>query len=141
MKIFTHNLLTCKKIDCGLKTYPLQIIPNKVITKPHELDTNEMKRFIQKLDWNGIIQACNDLNSPLPFNYETLTDEQKNSDEFFKFMNHLLFETLIEEGAFKCKGCDKVYPITNGILNINLEDDELERKPKRKKKDTEEMEE
>lgn len=125
MKIFTHNLLMCNKKGCTLNNYPLKIKSTNTIIVPHEYNHDEVKAFLKKVDWKGLESACKDVNITLNFNYENLTEEQKNSDEFLKFMNNVLFETVIQDGTLYCEGCKREYKITNGISYLNLNDDEL----------------
>ena len=125
MKLFTHNLLMCNKKGCSINNYPLKIIPTKIINVPHEYTTDSLIRFIQKIDFNGLKSACNDLNIQLKCDFEQLTDEQKKSKEFLDYMNNLLYEIIIQDGIVKCNNCGREYQIENGITNLILNDDEI----------------
>lgn len=124
MKLFTHNLLMCNKKGCSINNYPLKIIPTKIINVPHEYNKDSLIRFIQKIDFNGLKSACNDLNIQLKCDFEQLTDEQKKSKEFLDYMNNLLYEIIIQDGIIKCNNCGREYKIENGITNLMLNEDE-----------------
>ena len=61
MKLLTHNILMCNKKGCSINNYPLKISANKIINKKHIFDEDSLKRFIKKIDFNGLKSACNDL--------------------------------------------------------------------------------
>ena len=125
MKLFTHNILMCNKKGCTINNYPLKIIATKIINVPHEYNKDSLIRFIQKIDFNGLKSACNDLNIQLKCDFEQLTDEQKKSKEFLDYMNNLLYEIIIQDGIIKCNNCGREYQIENGITNLILNDDEI----------------
>ena len=125
MKLFTHNLLLCNKKGCTVNDYPLKIIPKRIITKENLLDTDNIERFLRKVDWKGLESACNDIGQPLKVKYDELTAEQKKSKEFYEYINTVLFETVIFEGTLKCPHCEREYPIENGVYNIMMKDDEI----------------
>ena len=125
MKLFTHNILMCNKKGCTINNYPLKIIATKIINIPHEYNEETLIRFLQKIDWNGLKNACNDLNIQLKFEPENLTEEQKKSKEFLDYLNNLLYEIVIQDGILKCNNCGKEYKIENGITNLILNDDEI----------------
>lgn len=124
MKLLTHNLLMCNKKGCTINNYPLTIQASKVIAKPNKYDEELLRRFLKKIDLNGLNSACKDINI-LKVDMLTLTEEQKNSKEFLEYLNTVLFETLIEEGSLKCNHCEREYPIKQGIPDMVLRDDEL----------------
>ena len=115
----------CNKKGCSINNYPLKIIPTKIINVPHEYNKDSLIRFIQKIDFNGLKNACNDLNIQLKCDFEQLTDEQKKSKEFLDYMNNLLYEIIIQDGIIKCNNCGREYQIENGITNLILNDDEI----------------
>jgi multifunctional methyltransferase subunit TRM112 len=125
MKLLTHNILMCNKKGCSINNYPLKINANKIITKEHIFDEDSLKRFVKKIDFKGLKSACNDLNINLQYDFESLTEEQKNNSEFLKYMNNILFEIIIEDGILKCNNCGREYKIENGITNLMLNDDEI----------------
>jgi multifunctional methyltransferase subunit TRM112 len=56
---------------------------------------------------------------------EALTDDLKQSDDFLRRLHRLLFEFEVIEGKLTCPQCTRVYPITNGIVNIKMFDQEV----------------
>ena len=53
-----------------------------------------------------------------------LTDEMKANEDFLKRLHRMLFEFEVIEGKLSCPVCTRIYPITNGIPNIMLFDEE-----------------
>jgi multifunctional methyltransferase subunit TRM112 len=124
MKLLTHNILMCNNKDCSINNYPLKIIANKIINKKHEFDEDSIKRFIKKIDFKGLKSACDDLNINLKYDFDSLSEEQKNSSEFLQYMNNILFELIIEDGKLICNNCRREYKIENGITNFMINDEQ-----------------
>lgn len=55
---------------------------------------------------------------------ETLTDELLQNDDFLRRLHRLLVEFEVVEGKMTCPECTRVYPISNGIVNIKMFDAE-----------------
>ncbi|CAG7850711.1 SubName: Full=Related to TRM112-subunit of an adoMet-dependent tRNA methyltransferase (MTase) complex {ECO:0000313/EMBL:CCA74735.1} [Serendipita indica DSM 11827] len=65
----------------------------------------------------------------LQLNDQSLPDTppapEQMDTEFLKALHHVLLEIHVEEGAMVCANCGHVYPISNGIPNMLLQEHEL----------------
>ena len=79
----------CNKKGCSINNYPLKIIATKILNVSHEYNEEALIRFLQKIDWNGLKSACNDLNIEIKWEPENITEEQKKSKEYLDNINNL----------------------------------------------------
>lgn len=56
---------------------------------------------------------------------ESVTEDLKQNEEFLRRLHRMLFEFEVVEGKLTCPECSRVYPISNGIVNITMFDGEL----------------
>ncbi|RVE67359.1 hypothetical protein OJAV_G00102240 [Oryzias javanicus] len=122
MKLLTHNMLTShvKGVTNG---YPLLIKATEV--KVNQLDFNPqfVSRMIPKLEWGALVQAAEDLGYRQDLPGELVVDYQQN-EEFLKKVHRVLLEVEVMEGFLKCPESGREFPITKGIPNMLLNDDE-----------------
>uniref|UniRef100_A0A7N8WPS3 Multifunctional methyltransferase subunit TRM112-like protein n=1 Tax=Mastacembelus armatus TaxID=205130 RepID=A0A7N8WPS3_9TELE len=116
MKLLTHNMLTShvKGVTNG---YPLLIKATEV--KVNEVDFNPqfVSRMIPKLEWSTLVQASDSWCELIP-------DYDKN-EEFLKKVHRVLLEVEVIEGCLKCPESGREFPISRGIPNMLLNEDEV----------------
>jgi len=59
------------------------------------------------------------------FDFQKLTNDELNTKENLEYLNHILFEVVVQEGALVCNNCGREYMIKDGIPNLVLNDDEI----------------
>lgn len=59
------------------------------------------------------------------FDFHSVSYEELTTEQNLSYLNHVLFEIGIEEGALTCNNCNRKYPITGGVANLVLNDDEI----------------
>ncbi|XP_037559090.1 multifunctional methyltransferase subunit TRM112-like protein [Dermacentor silvarum] len=124
MKLLTHNMMTSKCIK-GVNTgFPLGIVASE--TKVISVDFNPefVCRMIPKLDWDALYQAAESIGcaSELP---KTLVPDYEHNEEFLKQVHHTLFEVEVVAGELVCPETGRKFPITDGIPNMLLNEDEV----------------
>ena len=126
MKAITHNVLMCNTKKCSGtdKNYPLKVKATDVQNREVEFDLERTKKLFNKQDKKGLNQYCKDLNIS-KYDFTTVDDATKNQKEFWEHVNHILNETIVNEGVLICPNCNREYPIKNGIINMVLQDDEM----------------
>ena len=123
MKLFTHNILLCNNKSCNINNYPLRIIPQKVDFLSVEYNPELIKKFIRKIDFNGLIQGAKDLNTNnIKYDYSSLKEEDLEKEEVLKNLHNVLFETVLIDGSLQCSNCGTKYPVNNGIADMVLSD-------------------
>ncbi|XP_045464530.1 multifunctional methyltransferase subunit TRM112-like protein [Harmonia axyridis] len=124
MKLLVHNILTSKCLK-GVKVgYPLAIKAEEVTTSVVDFNTEFIQRIIPKLEWNVLKEACDNVmeNGYLP---NELTENYSNDEELLKKIHHVLMEIEIIKGNLVCPETGRSFPITNGIPNMLLNEDEV----------------
>ncbi|XP_037117037.1 multifunctional methyltransferase subunit TRM112-like protein [Syngnathus acus] len=123
MKLLTHNMLTShvKGVTNG---YPLLIKPTEV--KVNEVDFNAqfVSRMIPKLVWSALLQAAEELGQRQDLPGELVADYEHN-EEFLKKVHRVLLEVEVMEGCLQCPESGRQFPITKGIPNMLLNEDEV----------------
>ena len=126
MKAVTHNVLMCNNKKCSGtdKNYPFIIKASNIINKNVEFEIEKVQKKFNRQDKRALNQFCKGLNL-YKYDLTNVDDNLNNNFEFWNYIHHILNETLVNEGILICPNCGKEYPIKNGIINLNLSDDEL----------------
>ena len=126
MKAITHNILMChtKKCAGSDNNYPLIIKPSNIKETQVEFDEEFTKKWFDRQDKRGLNQFCKDLGI-VKFDLTNIDDKLKQDNQFLNYIHHVLNEIIVEEGTLVCPNCGREYPINKGIINYNLNDDEL----------------
>ncbi|CAN8020127.1 hypothetical protein HPB47_008295 [Ixodes persulcatus] len=124
MKLLTHNMMTSKCIKGVNVGFPLGIVAQE--TKEVSVDFNPefVSRMIPKLDWDALYQAAESLGcaADLP---KSLAPNYEHDQDFLKQAHHALFEVEVISGELVCPETGRKFPITNGIPNMLLNEDEV----------------
>ncbi|XP_059094428.1 multifunctional methyltransferase subunit TRM112-like protein [Tigriopus californicus] len=124
MKLITHNMLSSQGIK-GVKVgFPLVIQAKDVKVSEVEFNPDFIARIIPKLDWPEVCRAAQELNQlgDLP---SKLVDDYENNHEFLKLAHHVLLEVEVINGDLVCPETGRKFPITDGIPNMLLNEDEV----------------
>ncbi len=123
MKLLTHNMLQChiKGVTNG---YPFKIEAEKVEIREIDYDPDFLRHIFPRIQWNALREGANALGvDPLP---EIVTAEMLEGDEdFLKAFHHALLEVHLEEGALICPETGRRFPVSQGIPNLLLQEDEV----------------
>ncbi|XP_003738375.1 multifunctional methyltransferase subunit TRM112-like protein [Galendromus occidentalis] len=123
MKLLTHNMLTSKAIK-GVQTgFPLNIVVKKTKTVETEFSSEFIQRMLPKLDWPAFLKAAQTLGvgSQLPDSPPTETTDET----VLRSIHHALVEVEVIEGELICPETERKFPISNGIPNMLLNEDEI----------------
>ena len=87
-------------------------------------DEELTKIWFDRQDKRGLNQFCKDLGI-VKFDLTNIDEKLKEDNQFLSYIHHILNEIRIEEGALICPNCGREYLINKGIINYNLNDDEI----------------
>ncbi|ALC44184.1 CG12975 [Drosophila busckii] len=124
MKLSTYNFLTSMAIK-GVKVgYPLKLRITKKDLVESEFNPTFIERLLPKLDWSAVHAAAQqaELADDIP------AEQPENIAEnelLMQKLHHLLFEIDVLEGEMECPETGRVFPITDGIPNMLLNEDEV----------------
>ncbi|XP_037080278.1 multifunctional methyltransferase subunit TRM112-like protein [Pollicipes pollicipes] len=127
MKLLTHNMLTSKCLKNVVSGYPLQIsINSPEDVKVQEVDFNPefIARIIPKVDWDVLCKTAEEVGhkGDLP---ATLDQDYETNEEFLKMAHHVLLEVEVMSGELVCPETGRRFPVTDGIPNMLLNEDEV----------------
>ena len=128
MRLFTHNILQCHVKGCTSNNYPLTLRNIKYNPVPEiqpEKATALISRLLPKLDYPTVklsLLQCGIDSEGLP---SELPENAADDEAFLSNLGRHLMGFDIESGEMVCEGCGHVYPITDGIPNMLLNENEI----------------
>eukprot|EP01138_Halocafeteria_seosinensis_P005168 gb/GECG01005284.1/.p1 GENE.gb/GECG01005284.1/~~gb/GECG01005284.1/.p1 ORF type:complete len:135 (+),score=21.02 gb/GECG01005284.1/:1-405(+) len=134
MRLMTHNMLYCNVKACvetanleaeRPRNFPLKInpVPGGIKHIKQEFNEEFIKGLFHKLDWEALKQTASELEiAQLP---ESPPENYAEDTAFLRSVHELIMEIHIMEGALECRHCGRTYPITKGIPNMLLDEDEV----------------
>ena len=132
MRLLTHNTMRNNSHEAKGKGFPLKITavdvnvvdnPDAAATGAKEIDF--VKRMLPILEWPALVQAAAEMGiSTLP---PTLTTDLAESEAFLQALYHILMNVHLMKGMLTCPVTGREFPVTDGIPNMMLEEEECER--------------
>ncbi|XP_041800416.1 multifunctional methyltransferase subunit TRM112-like protein [Chelmon rostratus] len=123
MKLLTHNMLT-SHVKGVTKGYPLLIKATEVKMNEVEFNPQFVSRMIPKLEWSVLVKAAEELGQRQDLPGELVADYEKDT-EFLKKVHKVLLEVEVIEGCLQCPESGREFPISRGIPNMLLNEDEV----------------
>ncbi|XP_020391861.2 multifunctional methyltransferase subunit TRM112-like protein [Rhincodon typus] len=123
MKLLTHNLLS-SHVRGVTRGFPLLLRATEVKINTVDFNQEFISRMIPKMEWAALVDAAesighgNDLPKELP-------QELQSNEEFLQKVHHVLLEVEVVEGVLKCPESGREFPISKGIPNMLLNEDEV----------------
>ena len=88
-----------------------------------EFNAEHIKSMLSRIEYEALLTTANSLGlSSLPpaFNISDLDDEM-----FLRAVHEVIMDFHVEEGELICPKCERKFPISMGIPNMLLHDDEV----------------
>ncbi len=131
MRLLTHNSLRNNSAEADGKGFPLKITAVEVrVDDSSEVGTDPgreasfVKGILGMLDWQTLVQAASQMGlNTLP---PTLTEELANDDAFLRALYHVLMNVHLVRGMLTCPDTGREFPVTDGIVDFTMEEDECE---------------
>ncbi|XP_008325086.1 multifunctional methyltransferase subunit TRM112-like protein [Cynoglossus semilaevis] len=123
MKLLTHNMLT-SHVKGVTKGYPLLIKAIEVKVNEVEFNPTFVSRMIPKLEWSALVQAAEELGHRQDLPSELVADYENNED-FLKKVHRAMLEVEVIEGCLQCPESGREFPISKGIPNMLLNEEEV----------------
>eukprot|EP00591_Stephanopyxis_turris_P001325 CAMPEP_0195527604 /NCGR_PEP_ID=MMETSP0794_2-20130614/29408_1 /TAXON_ID=515487 /ORGANISM="Stephanopyxis turris, Strain CCMP 815" /LENGTH=125 /DNA_ID=CAMNT_0040658561 /DNA_START=165 /DNA_END=542 /DNA_ORIENTATION=+ len=112
------------------KGFPLKITATEIRVdegageEDKEREISFVKGILGMLEWNALVQAASSMGlTTLP---AALTEELAADPEFLRALYHVLMNVHLVQGILTCPDTAKEFPVSNGIVNFMLEEDECE---------------
>ena len=122
MRLLTHNMLSSniKGVSNG---FPLRIEVGKVVEKQVDFNADFLRNMFPKIEWKAFVDAAKTVGyAELP---EEVDSSALESEEFLNKFHHALLELHLEEGALVCPETGRRFPVSKGIPNMLLHEDEV----------------
>ncbi|CAH9072425.1 unnamed protein product [Cuscuta europaea] len=124
MRLLTHNMLSCN-IKGVTNGFPLLIEVQKAAEKTVEFNADFIRNHFSKLEWKALVEAARTMGyAELPEDAEAAAS-MLDSKEFLQKIHHALLEIHLEEGALVCPQTGRKFPVSKGIPNMLLHEDEV----------------
>ncbi|XP_061225443.1 multifunctional methyltransferase subunit TRM112-like protein [Neopsephotus bourkii] len=124
MKLLTHNLL-CSNVR-GLRPgggFPLRIQASDVCVRPVPFNAAFVARLVPRLRWGALLEAAESLGHPSNLPPEP-TPDYEGDEAFLRRVHHVLLEVEVLEGFLQCPDSGRQFPISRGIPNMLLREEE-----------------
>lgn len=140
MRLLTHNYLqsNVKGTDKG---YPLNIEPSKIEYEESPMDTEFVRALLPKINYKALLYAIQQISPlcatekidipELPDSIEVSSGEDGTlgtaciDETLLRKIHTMLFDVHVVEGHLVCPGTGRRFPITMGIPNMILHEDEI----------------
>uniref|UniRef100_A0A452T5H1 Multifunctional methyltransferase subunit TRM112-like protein n=1 Tax=Ursus maritimus TaxID=29073 RepID=A0A452T5H1_URSMA len=121
MKLLTHNLLSSHVRGVGPRGFPLRLQATEVRINPVEFNPDFVARMIPKVEWAALLEALHLVEVP-----KGPIEGYEHDEKFLRQMHHVLLEVDVLEGTLQCPESGRLFPISRGIPNMLLSDEETE---------------
>ncbi|KAF3773173.1 Multifunctional methyltransferase subunit TRM112-like protein [Nymphaea thermarum] len=122
MRLLTHNMLSCN-IKGVVNGFPLQLEVERCTVKEVAFNPDFLRNIFPKIEWKALHDAASQMGvTELP---ERADPSMLDSDDFLRKFHHALLELHLEEGALVCPETGRRFPVTKGIPNMLLHEDEV----------------
>ena len=122
MRLLTHNMLS-SNIKGVKNGFPLAIEAEKVVEKEVDLNADFLRNMFAKIDWPALVAAARALGyAELP---DAADPSMLDSHDFLGRFHHALLQLHLEEGALVCPETGRRFPVSKGIPNMLLHEDEV----------------
>jgi multifunctional methyltransferase subunit TRM112 len=130
MRLLTHNTLRNNTETAKDDGFPLKITATEIRVDEPSTDSDPAtqilfcKGVLSMLEWPALVAAASDMGlSTLP---PVLTQELAENDDFLVALYHILTNVHLINGMLTCPRTGREFPVTNGIPNMMLEEEECE---------------
>ena len=111
----------------GHRQYPLKITAVEVrVDDSSEVGTEVsfVKGILGMLDWQILVHAAAEMGlNTLP---PSLTEDLAKDDAFCRALYHVLMNVHLVKGMLTCPDTGREFPVTDGIVDFTMEEDECE---------------
>jgi len=109
------------------KGYPLIIEAETIRVEQSTVDRDVLDRFLQKIDYPALVQACQQLSPHVEGGLPDLPKElpEALNDSLAADLYHVLFDIHLMQGNLVCPDTGRKFPVKDGIPNMILHEDEL----------------
>lgn len=136
MRLLTHNVMRNNTAAASQSASPLRITATQVrVDDPpaaagpgaddaRRREIDFARHTLPILDWEALLQGAQALGlQSLP---PRVTPELAQDEDFLRALYHVLMNVRLVNGMLTCSETGREFPVTDGIVNMMLEETECE---------------
>jgi len=123
MRLLTHNMMK-SHVKGVTQGYPLLIRATEVKTSEIDFNSEFITSMVSRIDYTALKKAVEMLEMPNLLPAE-VCDDYANNEEFLKKLHHVIMEIDVIDGELECPQSGRKFPISRGIPNMLLNEDEV----------------
>merc|ERR1719354_386954 len=104
--------------------YPLLIRATEVKTSEIDFNSEFITSMVSRIDYTALKKAVEMLEMPNLLPAE-VCDDYANNEKFLKKLHHVIMEIDVIDGELECPQSGRKFPISRGIPNMLLNEDEV----------------
>lgn len=122
MRLLTHNLMMCNRKQCS-GGFPFKVVARETKMTESEFYPDMVRSMLGRIEYDALVATANSLGmSSLPPAY---TQSDLEDEMFLRAVHDVIMDFHVEEGDLVCPLCERKFPISMGIPNMLLHDDEV----------------
>ena len=132
MRLLTHNMLHSAHKHGVAKGYPLKLVVEKTEEVNQEINKEFLKHRLPLINLDAFSTGCTAIGVNLIEIIGDFTKSNVNWNDIFEnetklnALHHALIEVRVIEGYLECPESGRKFPISDGIPNMLLMEDEIE---------------
>ena len=122
MRLLTHNLVMCNRKQCS-GGFPLKVVARETKLGESEFNADHIRSMLTRIEYEALVATAVSVGmANLPPSY---TSSDLDDDMFLRAVHDVIMDFHVEEGELVCPKCERKFPISMGIPNMLLHDDEV----------------
>ncbi len=112
----------CNRKQCS-GGFPLKIDAKETKLTESDFNAGQIRSMLARIEYEALVEAASSVGMamlPPTYSQSDLEDEM-----FLKAVHDVIMDFHIEEGELVCPKCERKFPVSMGIPNMLLHDDEV----------------
>jgi multifunctional methyltransferase subunit TRM112 len=114
--------MMCNRKQCS-GGFPLNIIARETKVSESEFKPEQIRSMLARIEYDALVSAATSVGlASLPPSY---TKSDLEDEMFLRAVHDVIMDFHVDEGELVCPKCERKFPISMGIPNMLLHDDEV----------------
>lgn len=112
----------CNRKQCS-GGFPLRIVARETKVTESEFNAAHIRSMLNRIEYSALLEAAGSVGmATLP---PTFSPSDLEDDMFLRAVHEVIMDFHVEEGDLVCPKCERKFPVSMGIPNMLLHDDEV----------------
>eukprot|EP00163_Fabomonas_tropica_P001294 TRINITY_DN1098_c0_g3_i1.p1 TRINITY_DN1098_c0_g3~~TRINITY_DN1098_c0_g3_i1.p1 ORF type:complete len:116 (-),score=22.10 TRINITY_DN1098_c0_g3_i1:145-492(-) len=114
----------CNLKSCTKDKFPLKVTDFTIEESDVDPNPDFLIGLLPKLEWGALVGTAKALGvgDELP---SKIPEDASEDADFLTALHHVIMEVEIKEAKLVCNGCGRVFPVSKGVPNMVLREDEV----------------